>query len=92
MSVWPEAVWIVKKLQKNFDIITEINYYNQNLNDTNKRINGMIDKLNDIETKNTTLLKENIFTFLSLKDGNNQPLNPPSMYGNGTIWLVPKRE
>jgi len=41
MSSWSEAVWVVKKLQKNFDFSSEITYYTQNLNTLNGRVNAL---------------------------------------------------
>ena len=35
MSNWPEAVWIVTQLQKNFDFSSEITIYTNKLDSTN---------------------------------------------------------
>lgn len=85
MSAWPEAVWIVKKLQKNFDFTSELNYYTTLLNDLNSRINTLIDRVNTDETN----ISSRTVTFVSTAT-NGVPTNPPTNYGVGTLWLVSK--
>ena len=83
MNAWPQAVWIVKKLQANFNFNDELNYYTQQLNGLNSRINNLIDRVqadeNELIGKTTTFVSKSI---------NNTPENLPVNYGEGTIWLV----
>jgi len=53
MSSWPEAVWIVKKIQKNFDFSSELNYYTMQLNELNTRVNNLIDRVSTDENNLT---------------------------------------
>ena len=86
MSAWPQAVWIVKKLQKNFDFTDTVNYYTVQLNTLNGRINNLIDRVENDERE----LTSRVVTFFSTANSDNTPSNPPSDYGKGTIWLVLK--
>ena len=100
MSSWSEAVWVVKKLQKNFDFSSEITYYTQNLNTLNGRINALnstviadaavIEGLNtQIDDMQATL--DNRCTTISAKNVNGLPQGyDSSQYSKGTIWLVQK--
>lgn len=92
MSSWPEAVWIVKKIQKNFDFSSELNYYTMQLNELNTRVNNLIDRVSTDENnliQLTATLEGKTTTFFSEANGN-VPKNLPSNYGKGTIWLVLK--
>lgn len=101
MSAWPQAAWIVKKLQKNFDFSEQITYYTQNLTALNNRVNN----LNDIIQNNQDTISilnqriENIKqqTYLmnsairAKKSTNNLPEGYDStQYSVGTIWLILK--
>lgn len=83
MSAWPEAAWIVKKLQKNFDFVSQLNYYTIRLNTLNNRINTLIDCVENDENN----LRGRTITFISTAT-NGQPTDLPNNYGDGTIWLV----
>lgn len=85
MSNWPQAVWIVRKLQKNFDFDAKFNSYTSQFNNNATMINGYI-----AQTKtNVDTLKNKVMTFASTKDGNNNtPADPPSNFGNGTVWFI----
>ena len=100
MSSWSEAVWVVKKLQKNFDFSSEITYYTQNLNTLNGRVNalnstviadaavleGLDTQIDDMQdTLNTRC------TTISAKSVNGLPQGyDSSQYSKGTIWLIQK--
>lgn len=100
MSSWSEAVWVVKKLQKNFDFSSEITYYTQNLNTLNGRVNALnstviadaavIEGLNtQIDDMQITL--NNRCTTISAKSVNGLPQGyDSSQYSKGTIWLIEK--
>ena len=73
MSSWPEAVWIVKKIQKNFDFSSELNYYTVQLNELNTRVNNLIDRVSTDEnnlTQLTATLESKTTTFFSEANGN----------------------
>ena len=95
MSAWPEAVWIVKNIQKNFDFSTELNYYTTQLNSLNSRINNLIDRVAADENnlnETAAALEGRTVTFFSepSTENPNIPENLPTDYGKGTIWLVLK--
>lgn len=98
MSSWSQAVWVVKKLQKNFDFNQQINYYVQNLNTLNGRVNALNDRIVEKESSinnfNTNLqsAKAEINTVNSTIRATSKN-NSPNGYNNeqyakGTIWLV----
>lgn len=92
MSVWPEAAWIVKKLQKNFDFGEQINYYTRNLNTLNDRVNGLNTTVANL-SQNLQQTKEQIDLSASViravKDNNGLPSSTVG-YTEGTLWLVLK--
>ncbi len=95
MSAWPQAVWIVRKLQKNFDFTekiieyaTEINSLNGRVNDLNITLQRDEDRLSDIE-QNIKIITSTI------RDTKDNTTNLPSHYSSdeydeGTIWLIVK--
>lgn len=83
MSNWSEAVWIVRKLQKNFDFTQEISNYENKLYDLNIRINNLIDRVEQDENN----LNNKVVTFISTET-NGIPDTPPTSYGKGAIWLI----
>ena len=92
MSAWPEAVWIVKKLQKNFDFSEQLDYYTRNLNNLNGRVNTLnttiINMAEDLEnTKQIIDLTASVIMATKQSDGN--PSSSAS-YTKGTLWLVEK--
>lgn len=92
MSAWPEAVWVVKKLQQNFNFTSQLNRYTDQLNALNLRINGLIDRVSTDEDnlENTkTILENKIVTFFAnSEEGNPSGTELPDNFGKGTIWLV----
>lgn len=83
MSSWSEAVWVVRKLQKNFDFSQEITKYETKLYNLDVRINNLIDRVEQDEND----LKGMIVTFISTKT-NGLPTNPPPYLKKGAIWFV----
>lgn len=97
MSAWPEAVWIVKNIQKNFDFSTELNYYTTQLNSLNSRINNLIDRVAADENnlnETAAALEGRTVTFFGEPSTENPNVprqeDLPTNYGKGTIWLVLK--
>lgn len=45
MSAWPEAVWIVKHIQDNFDFEYAITDYTDKLNSINSTVNSLSDRV-----------------------------------------------
>lgn len=91
MSAWPEAVWIVKNIQKNFDFNNELNVYTAQLNSLNTRINNLIDRITTDEnnlSQTTATLEGRTVTFASQANEQGTPVELPINYGKGTIWLV----
>lgn len=84
MSAWPQAVWIVKKINARLDVSTQIEGYVNLLNQMNGRINTAEANLNAA----ILFLEGKTTTFISEKNHYNLPTNPPSNYGNGTLWLI----
>ena len=80
MNNWPEAVWIVKKLQKNFDFTQEISKYETKLYDLNTRINTLIDRV-ELDEKN---LNNKIVTFVA------SATPDKTNCGKGAIWFITK--
>ena len=101
MSAWPQAAWIVKKLQKNFDFSGQITYYTQNLNTLNGRVNALnsaiaadesvVDELED----NLAVIEQQIDTMTSVIRATSQGGLPEgyssSEYTKGTLWLILKQ-
>lgn len=86
MSSWPQAVWIVKKIQKNFDFTQAINDYENKLYNLDRKVDGLIDRVSTDEN----LYSDRVTTFVSTESTVNRgiPANPPSNLGKGAIWLV----
>lgn len=100
MSAWPQAAWIVKKLQKNFDFSGEITYYTQNLNTLNGRVNALNSAIAADEVvmealeDNLDIIEEQIDKMASVICAESQNGVPkdfsPNDYTKGTLWLVLK--
>lgn len=100
MSAWPQAAWIVKKLQKNFDFSSEITYYTQNLNTLNGRVNALNSAIAADEVvmealeDNLDIIEQQIDKMASVIRAKSQSGVPegtsPSDYAKGTLWLVLK--
>ena len=93
MSNWPEAVWVVKKLEKYFNFDDDIdNYRNQ--------LNGIIPQINELNSKTETLSssleeKESYLdtlasSFISTKNSSDAPSVITIEPTRGTIWFVSK--
>ena len=93
MSAWPEAAWIVKKLQKNFDFSEQIEYYTRNLN----TLNGRVNDLNTIVTGFNTILEQKqaqidlTASMIRATKTNSGMPNTTDNYTKGTLWLVLKQ-
>lgn len=93
MSAWPEAAWIVKKLQKNFDFSEQIEYYTRNLN----TLNGRVNDLNTIVTGFNTILEQKqaqidlTASVIRATETNSGMPNTTDNYTKGTLWLVLKQ-
>ena len=78
MSAWPEAVWIVQQMQKQFQASGKIDYYQQSINSLNKDLNDLksdFDKSkNSLDTLQNTIVPIVAYEM------------PP--YRQGTIWFV----
>lgn len=93
MSAWPQAVWIVKRLQKNFNFTSQLDSYRMQLNNSNLQINNLIDRVAEDENRFNQVinnLESRTVTFVSTATNNGSPSTPPSFYEKGTIWLVAK--
>lgn len=90
MSSWPQAVWIVKKLQKNFDFGEQITYYTQNLNTLNDRIINLNSNLTDLENNIQKDLSLRASAFVASKVNDNPDISQDITYSKGTIWFVTK--
>ena len=95
MSSWSEAVWVVKKLQKNFDFQQDIKLYTQDLNDLNKRVNTLKDTVTTDEVALDSLrieLDNKVVTIRDTIGNNGLPSSTPSeSYGEGAIWFIVNR-
>ena len=93
MSSWPQAVWIVKKLQKNFDFSEQITYYTQNLNTLNDRIinlNSNLVGLEDSLSDSQEDLSLRASAFIAKKKNDGTPNKQNIIYSKGTIWFIEK--
>ena len=91
MSNWPQAVWIVKKLQKNFDFSQEINNFMTELNKLNTKLSNdeiiMAGLEGKLETEKT-VINQRYTTFIDQANTNVTPKTYTSGFSKGTIWLV----
>lgn len=101
MSAWPQAAWIVKKLQKNFDFSSEITYYTQNLNTLNGRVNALNSAIAADEVvmesfeDNLDIIEQQLDKMASVIRAKKSQSGVPegtslSDYAKGTLWLVLK--
>lgn len=82
MSAWPEAAWIVNKLQKNFDVAAQINSFNNAINNLNGQVNGIGQNLEDLaDSIDTTFLSNQVVTIASVTTPTNSNIK------NGAIWF-----
>ena len=101
MSAWPQAAWIVKKLQKNFDFSSEITYYTQQLNTLNGRVNALNSAIaadesvmealeEDLNTTKQQIDKmASVICAIKSQSGTPEGYGPGD-YAKGTLWLVLK--
>lgn len=98
MSAWSQAVWIVKKLQKNFDFSKQINSYTFGLNTLNATVNTLNDRVatdeaninnfnNQITQVKNQILNRAVTLVATKKSSGNEPDTTKS-YDDGAIWLV----
>lgn len=91
MSAWPEAAWIVKKLQANFDFSQQISNYTYGLNTLNGKVNTLNSTVSglssDIDTAKSNL-ENRAVTIVATKLNNTNVPNTSRSYGQGTIWVV----
>lgn len=91
MSAWPEAVWIVRKLQANFDFEEEINNYTIRLNSLNEKVNNLNDRVaNDqlsAQATRTELLNR-VVTIRAKKASSGNVPDTSQSYSKGAIWIV----
>ena len=92
MSAWPEAAWIVKKLQKNFDFSEQIDYYTRNLNSLNSRVNDLNTSVIDLNEALQTKEAQIDLTASVIRATKTNAGTPSSTaeYTKGTLWLVLK--
>ena len=97
MSSWPEAVWIVKKLQRNFDFSSQITFYTNNLNTLNDRILQLNSNVVSLEGQIDTLddsLNAKVSSFVAKNNGTSANPIPnvgsSTTFAKGTIWFVSK--
>lgn len=93
MSNWPEAVWVVKKLEKYFNFDDDINNYRNQLN-------GIIPQINELNSKAEALSssleeKESYLdtlasSFISTKNSSSTPSDITIEPTKGTIWFISK--
>ena len=92
MSAWPEAAWIVKKLQKNFDFSEQITYYTRNLNELNTMVNGLntsVINLNNSLQQVEAQIDLSASVIRATKTSGGLP-NTSDNYTKGTLWLILK--
>lgn len=68
MSAWPQAIWLAKRLQKNFDFSGSINAYVAGLNNLNQTVNNLNAALKTNEENlqvNIEAIKNKSLTFVS---------------------------
>lgn len=80
MSAWSEAVWIVKRLEKNFNFGVQISQYVGALNQVNTEINNLKTILDDINDTTVTIAAKK-------KINEEEPdTNIPAI--EGAVWFV----
>lgn len=90
MSAWPQAVWIVKKLNARFDFSQEITQYSYSLNQLNGRVNDLNTQLaaDETELNNLIISINNSSSTIRATKTNNAPTGHTNDFSKGTIWLV----
>lgn len=86
MSAWPEAVWIVKRLQEDFDLNGQIQNYLNKLNELNGSVNILTNNFNSLEN---TLTNRAVTIRAAKKTGENTPnISSNETFGKGAIWFI----
>lgn len=80
MSAWSQAVWIVKKLQSNFDFSQGLEVYTSNINSLNTRVNELNERIKQSPTR--------VITIVAARQGNTDTPDTDKQYKDGAIWLV----
>lgn len=87
MSAWSQAVWIVKKIEKNLNISEQISNYITNLNSLNTSVNNLIDEVDttktNLQNRAVTILAQGVAT-----PNNTFIPDTERPYGQGAIWLI----
>lgn len=80
MSVWPQAVWIVRKLQKQFDFQAQIKIYTDRLDQLDERINNLSASIENIPINSQVIIGKE----------NNTTGNPDFLtaWEKWTTWLI----
>ena len=86
MSAWPEAVWIVKQLQQNFDFEAEIGIYTQNLQECRNIINNLNDRIIQDENNLEELTSKLRDRALTIAAPNQESIT--ESYDKYTIWFI----
>lgn len=83
MSAWPQAVWIVRRLEDKISFQINVDAYTEKLNTLNGRVNQLNTRVSQAQMKSITIIAE---------DDNNNPNHPKdiqsSSYGENAIWLI----
>ena len=87
MSAWPQAVWIVRRLQKKIDFPQLLNSYTGLLNILNDSVNNLY---TDLEAAEQTIdnLQVSVVTISDTKTNNTPTSSPSGNFTTGTIWLI----
>lgn len=87
MSAWPQAVWIVRRLQKKIDFPQLLNSYTGLLNNLNDSVNGLYAGLENAEQAIDNL-QVSVVTISDTKTNNTPTNNSSGNFTTGTIWLI----
>lgn len=87
MSAWPQAVWIVRRLQKKIDFPQLLNSYTGFLNNLNDSVNHLYTNLENTEQAIDNL-QVSVVTISDTKTNNTPTNNSSGNFTTGTIWLI----
>lgn len=79
MSTWPQAVWIVNSLQKNFDFTGDLKTYVKDLQNVNSQVNTLT------ATVYQNLLQKKMSFFAVDSEGSPQGVEE---FGKDSIWFI----
>ena len=80
MNTWPQAVWIVNSLQKNFDFTNDLKSYINDLKNINIQVNELT---RDVYQK---LLQQKM-SFIATKNEDNNP-SGITRYDKDSVWFI----